>query len=151
MVSVPSEHGKESFFSFGLPKVLSLGASLYLKKFMKEIVVVEDNTEIREVIEFVLQSDHYSVRLFENIKSFRQYLQDNQPAVIVLDIMLPDGNGLEECRTLKGHRSTKNIPVVLMSANTIRNTIEAGAATFISKPFDITDFKQKVEQYVDFA
>ncbi len=118
---------------------------------MKEIVVVEDNTEIREVIEFVLQSDHYSVRLFENIKSFRQYLQDNQPAVIVLDIMLPDGNGLEECRTLKGHRSTKNIPVVLMSANTIRNTIEAGAATFISKPFDITDFKQKVEQYVDFA
>ena len=117
---------------------------------MKEIVVVEDNIAIREVIEFVLQSDHYSVRLFENIKSFRQYLQDNRPAVIVLDIMLPDGNGLEECRTLKAERSTKNIPVVLMSANAIGNTKEVGAAAFIAKPFDIKDFKHKDEQYFDF-
>ncbi|HTG56584.1 MAG TPA: response regulator [Niabella sp.] len=112
---------------------------------MKEIAVVEDDNDIREIIGFILQSDFYSVRLFADLTSFRHYLENHTPHVIVLDVMLPDGNGIEECRSLRSNDATLEIPVILMSAQQATGTKEAGAAAFIHKPFNIADFRTHVE------
>lgn len=115
---------------------------------MKEIAVVEDNNEIREVIGFLLQSDNYNLRMFSDITSFTIYIELHCPNVIVLDVMLPDGNGIEVCKALKRNHATRDIPVILMSANKYSKSREDGAVTFIGKPFDIHIFKETVESYL---
>jgi len=114
----------------------------------RQVVVVEDNGDIRDLIGYVLDSKRYTLKLLESASAFDRHMAEHAPDVIILDVMLPDGNGLEMCRRLKENPLTKHIPVVLMSANIDEYSGEAGAETFISKPFDIDDFKQKIEYYL---
>ncbi|MFD2517054.1 response regulator [Salinimicrobium flavum] len=65
--------------------------------------------------------------------------------VFLLDIMLPDGNGLDLCRELKNNETTRKIPVVLMSAHADINSME-GADDFISKPFDVDELLRRIER-----
>lgn len=115
---------------------------------LKEIVVVEDDNDLRELIGLILYSDQYSVKLLANIQSFDQYMAWKCPDVIVLDVMLPDGNGIEVCQKLKADQKTGHIPVLLMSANSDKRISGSGAEAFFDKPFDIDKFKNKVEGYI---
>jgi DNA-binding response OmpR family regulator len=114
----------------------------------KEIAVVEDDDTIREIIGLILEGDMYSLRLFADLQSFRRYLRDKVPDVIVLDIMLPDGNGIDESKFLKMNSATSRIPIILMSANRRVDPQELGLAAFIDKPFDIIDFRKAVETQI---
>ncbi|TDG34847.1 response regulator [Pedobacter changchengzhani] len=114
---------------------------------MKKVYVLEDNDDIREIIEFLLVDGGYNFTGFPNAKSFFQGIEGNTPDIFILDIMLPDGNGLDICRDLKERQDTKNVPVLMMSANTDMMTTKnrCKAEDFISKPFDIDDFVGRVD------
>ena len=112
---------------------------------MKEIYIVEDDDGIREMLEFLLVSKDYSVKTFANVKSFQQNFPGSKPDLYLLDIMLPDGNGLDLCQEIKAHESSQNIPVVLMSAHANVNQLN-GADDFIAKPFDINEFLLQIEK-----
>jgi len=117
---------------------------------MKTIFILEDDTDIREMVEYLLKGQ-YKVQGFASFASFKKGMQEmNRPDLVVLDIMLPDGNGIDICKELKADPQTGHIPVVLMSAN-INSRQQIGdipAQDFISKPFDIDDFVHRIQKQV---
>ena len=112
---------------------------------MKEIYVVEDDEGIRELIEILLQSHNYTVKTFPNARSFQNTVPGKLPDLFLIDIMLPDGNGINLCKDLKASEYTLKIPVVLMSAHADINHVD-GADDFIAKPFDVDELLKRIEQ-----
>lgn len=112
---------------------------------MKEIFIVEDDDGIRELIEFLLVSQQYSVKTFPTARAFHKTVPDEVPDLFLLDIMLPDGNGLDLCKELKKNENTRSIPVVLMSAHADINRME-GADDFIAKPFDVDELLSRIQR-----
>lgn len=116
----------------------------------KCIYVVEDNPSIREIIEFLLIEEFYEVKACANSKVFWQEMNLQLPDMVILDIMLPDGNGIDICTALKSNITTYAIPVMMMSANNRLSAVKAKCAAedFINKPFDLNDFAARVEKYL---
>ena len=115
---------------------------------MKEIFLVEDDDGIRELIEYLLVSQEYKVQSFPTVKTFKKTISEqNSPDLILLDVMLPDGNGVDVCRCLGEKENTQKIPVVLMSAH--GDFSEPGVASdFIAKPFDVDDFLLRIQKQI---
>lgn len=107
---------------------------------MKQIFIVEDDAGIRELLELLLISEEFNVRTFATAGKFKKVIASEHPDLILMDIMLPDGNGLDMCRDLGAEEETKEIPVVLMSAHADKNiSRDTCAKDFIAKPFEIKD------------
>lgn len=116
----------------------------------KNIYIVEDNDDIRELIEYLLGNEGYIVTGFATVGAFKNQLEKAHPDLIVLDVMLPDGNGMQVANELKSDDAKAKIPILLMSANTNIAYIsaESKANDFISKPFDIDDLIARVAKMV---
>ena len=112
----------------------------------KRICVLEDNESIRDIIGFILEEPDYQVKYFENIADFKQGASAFGANLFLLDVMLPDGNGLDLCRELKADEATAHMPIVMMSANfsDAGNYTQCNAQDYIHKPFDIYDFVSRV-------
>ncbi|MEG9327316.1 Response regulator receiver domain-containing protein [Salinimicrobium catena] len=110
---------------------------------MKKIFIVEDDEGIRELVEFLLTTQDYSVQAFPNARTFQKTVKEQVPDLFLLDIMLPDGNGLDLCKDLKESEETSHIPVVLMSAHANVDRLE-GANDFIAKPFDVDELLLRI-------
>jgi DNA-binding response OmpR family regulator len=103
----------------------------------KEITILEDNTDLRELYTIILNEEGYHVREFENIATFKE--NDIVPELFILDVMLPDGNGMDVCEVLKSNPRYAHVPVIMMSAHMDkgRAMAQCQAEDFIGKPFDI--------------
>lgn len=117
----------------------------------KCIYIVEDNDDIREILEYLLKEEQYQVQAYPSVSQFWAQMNKKLPDMVVVDVMLPDGNGLEICSKMKKERNTYRIPVMVMSANYQVEDVKdrCGAEEFISKPFDISNFVNRVKQYLD--
>lgn len=115
----------------------------------KCVYVLEDNTNIAEIIEFLLIEELYEVRLCKNIRLFWQQMRKHIPDFIVLDIILPDGTGTDVCKELKSNVKTHHIPVMMMSGNNYLSKVKdkCQAESYINKPFDLNDFMGRVDYY----
>src|SRR5215469_15844482 len=103
---------------------------------MKQIIIADDDPGIRDIFQLILKRAGYGVTVYAN----GEVLMDNDfelPDLFILDKQLSGVNGLEVCRFLKNQESTKNIPVIMISASPYikGNVDEAGADDFIEKPF----------------
>lgn len=115
----------------------------------KKIYLVEDDDGIREMLELILSSS-YKVMVFATLRLFHAQMQQALPDLIIMDIMLPDGNGDEAGLSLQDNESTCRIPVLFMSANTKFNLLsEWPLHDFISKPFDVGVFRQKIADLLE--
>jgi two-component system alkaline phosphatase synthesis response regulator PhoP len=114
----------------------------------KLIHIVEDDEDIRFIVEYLLRDENYDVESFGGAKEFIKGIQGDKPDLIILDVMLPDGNGIAICRDLKTSSETQHIPVIIMSAHAAEKSVleEACADDFISKPFDLDYFLQRVKK-----
>jgi two-component system phosphate regulon response regulator PhoB len=114
---------------------------------MKRVYVVEDNIDIQELVTYLLDDAGFEVLAYGNLTDFRKQMDSALPDLIILDIMLPDGDGQIMCKQIKSNEETLNIPVLLMSAhvNGLEMAKSALANDFISKPFDIDAFTEKVQ------
>lgn len=110
------------------------------------VYLVEDNIELSEMIVLLLTDANLNVSASSTLSAFRLLLSKEIPDLILMDIMLPDGNGIDECRILKGSEILKKIPLLLMSAHMRSQVVmqECPADGFIAKPFDIYDFLGQV-------
>ncbi len=119
---------------------------------MKKIYLVEDDYNLRELICYLLTDHDYEVEAFANATSFKERISglDIDPDLILMDIMLPDGNGVELCRAIKADDKTSSIPVILMSAHADPSiTQNSGAIDFIAKPFDVDQFYSRLNKYLN--
>lgn len=117
----------------------------------KHIHIVEDDEDIRYIIGYILADMGCEVKLSETIADFREQVKDGpQPDLILLDVMLPDGNGLDLCHELKKAPATRRIPIIIMSAHATQDYVLqlACAEDFISKPFDLDDFTKIIKKHL---
>lgn len=116
---------------------------------MKTIYIIEDDQNIREIETYALKNSGYEVLDFEKAKDFYKELDKKLPNLIVLDIMLPDENGLEIVKTLRRRVDTKNIPVILVSAKTSEldkvKGLDIGADDYLCKPFGVMELISRVK------
>lgn len=87
--------------------------------------------------------------MYTTINDAKEAIDQKLPDLIIMDIMLPDGNGVDFCRQIKGTVSTSQIPVILMSA--LEKPTDMTADIFIAKPFSIQTIKSAVERYIGVA
>lgn len=121
-----------------------------MKKPKKCIYLLEDNDDIREMLQFLLE-DEYDVFGYETVKSFSEVMEYSKPDMIILDVMLGDGNGFDVCSRLKKNALTHHIPILMMSANAqfFNRKDQCKAEDFINKPFDIDDFVGRVNRFIN--
>lgn len=102
------------------------------------IGILEDNEDIGFVLEYFLNEEGFRTVLYPSANAFRSFAFSEPPELFLMDVMLPDGDGAELCRELKGDSRFSDIPVVLMSAHAGLDASRlAGADEFIGKPFDL--------------
>lgn len=117
---------------------------------VKRIHVLEDDTDIRYIIEFLLKDEGYELQLSSSFSELKSKLKDSVPDLFILDVMLPDGDGADICSDLKSDLFTKHIPVIVMSANdqNKEKSITAGADDYIKKPFDIDYIVSRIDKLI---
>lgn len=115
----------------------------------KQVVLVEDNASIRELIEYILADLDIDVVSFATAGNFRDAKAEVTPDLYILDIMLPDGNGIDLCRELKAEEATQQTPIIMMSAHFDKVENRCSAEDFIAKPFDIDHFLARIAQQID--
>jgi two-component system phosphate regulon response regulator PhoB len=114
----------------------------------RSIHLVEDNEDIRYIVEFFLSDSDYQVQVSASVAEFISSMDEPLPDLYLLDVMLPDGNGLEICRHIKENKNTKHIPVIIMSAHSNEAEVkrDSDADAFIAKPFDLNDLAACIEK-----
>ena len=114
----------------------------------KLIFVLEDDDELRELYAYLLESEGYEVSSYPDAASFDIAISTASPAVIVMDVRLPDGNGIDICNGLKANPRTSAVPVLIMSAHKdlISLKVNSRADDHLEKPFNIDVFLEKIER-----
>ena len=102
-------------------------------------LIVEDEQEIAELVRFHLHREGFDCSVTRSGRRALELARQSPPKLLVLDLMLPDLDGLEVCKRMKEHEETRAVPIVMLSArgseNDIVNGIELGADDYVTKPF----------------
>lgn len=121
---------------------------------MKKILIVDDQVEVRELVQVTLEIGDYQILSAENGQQAVDIARAEHPDIILLDIMMPgsDVDGLEACRLLKADPNTADITIVMLSAKGQDVDIEtgkvAGADDYFTKPFSPIALIEKVESVI---
>lgn len=116
---------------------------------MLEIWCVEDDESIREIEMYTLQTMNFKTRSFENGTSFFKALKEKKPDLVILDLMLPDEDGSDILRRIRGNSATKELPVIIASAKTTEydkvKNLASGADDYLTKPFGMMEMVSRVK------
>lgn len=116
---------------------------------MLEIWCVEDDESIREIEMYTLQTMNFKTRSFENGTSFFKALKEKKPDLVILDLMLPDEDGSDILRRIRGNSATKELPVIIASAKTTEydkvKNLDSGADDYLTKPFGMMEMVSRVK------
>jgi diguanylate cyclase (GGDEF)-like protein len=118
----------------------------------KRLLIVEDDFDISNMLKIYFQGLGYSVDIAPRGSEALTKTRQNLPHLIVLDIMLPDIDGYEVCRTLRTNTRTSHIPVIFLTQKDERSDrlqgLELGVDDYITKPFDIEELKLRVQNAI---
>lgn len=113
------------------------------------IYVVEDDKNICEIETYALKNSGYQVEGFASASAFYEAMDKRLPDLILLDIMLPDEDGLSVVEKLKKRADFENIPIILVTAKTTEldrvKGLDMGADDYISKPFGVMELISRVK------
>ena len=115
---------------------------------MALIYAVEDDKTILEIEMFALKNSGYQVDGFECARDFYKKLDERQPDLVLLDIMLPDEDGLEIVGKLRRRPETKKLPVIMVTAKSTEidkvKGLDVGADDYLTKPFSVAELLARV-------
>lgn len=116
---------------------------------MAMIYIVEDDENIREIEMFALKNAGYEVHGFECAAAFYARLKEKVPALVLLDIMLPDEDGLTIVKKLRHTAETRKLPIIMATAKTTEidkvKGLDIGADDYITKPFGVMELISRVK------
>lgn len=113
------------------------------------IYLLEDDASIRNFVEYALNNSNLEAKGFEKTSDFWRALESELPSLILLDIMLPEEDGIEVLKKLRSRSSTKNTPVIMLTAKSTEYDkvlgLDSGADDYISKPFGIMELIARIK------
>ena len=116
---------------------------------MALIYIVEDDENIREIEMFALKNAGYEVQGFDCASAFYAKLKEKVPAMVLLDIMLPDEDGLSIVKKLRFTTETRKLPIIMATAKTTEldkvKGLDIGADDYITKPFGVMELISRVK------
>lgn len=112
------------------------------------IYLVEDDDNIRKLVCYALTKEGFDVQGYDSPKQFWQGMSQELPELILLDIMLPEEDGLSVLNQLKSHGKTERIPVIMLTAKSSEfdkvTGLDLGADDYVSKPFGTMELMSRV-------
>lgn len=119
---------------------------------MKKILIVDDEPDIIEILQFMLESNGYNCVTATDGEEGLKLAKETSPDLIILDVMMPKMNGYKISRLLKFDSKYKNIPILMLTARSQDTDKllgeETGANEYITKPFQIDYVLEKVKSYL---
>ncbi len=113
------------------------------------IFVLEDDTDISRLVQHHLEAAGYTPRVFASTAHLIPEAERQMPALFLLDIMVPGGDGLDVCRRLRNHSMLASIPIIFVTARAAENDrilgLELGADDYITKPFSTRELLARVK------
>lgn len=114
----------------------------------RKILVVEDETPIRQMIAFNLTRAGFEVAEAEDCSSARRRIADSRPDLVLVDWMLPDSSGLELTRTLRRDEASREVPIIMLTARAEERDkvlgLDGGADDYITKPFSPRELLSRI-------
>jgi two-component system alkaline phosphatase synthesis response regulator PhoP len=115
----------------------------------KHIFIVDDEPHICELVKYNLEKNLYTVEVFYSAEEMFGAIGQRKPDMILLDLMLPDMDGLAATRRLRADRATEKIPVIMLTAKNEELDrvigLELGADDYISKPFSVRELLARMK------
>lgn len=116
---------------------------------MSLIYIVEDDVNIREIQRYALKNSGFQVQEFECGRELQQALEHQVPSLILLDIMLPNEDGLDILAGLRNNRVTEKVPIIMVTAKSSEldkvKGLDLGADDYMTKPFGIMELISRVK------
>ena len=116
---------------------------------MALIYIVEDDQNIREIESFALKNSGYQIQDFSSGKEFYRAVKERKPDLVILDIMLPDEDGMEILQKLRKNPETKRLPIMMVTAKTTEidrvKGLDSGADDYMTKPFGVMELISRVK------
>ena len=113
------------------------------------ILVIEDEPDIRKTLEYNISQEGHTVLTAGSLHDAEKILQSQSLSLILLDLMLPDGSGLDFCRKLKTNSKTESIPVIILTAkdDEVDKVVgfELGADDYVTKPFSVRELILRIK------
>ncbi len=119
---------------------------------MKKILIVDDEADIIEILQFVMEANGYECITAMDGEEGLKLARETSPDLIILDVMMPKINGYKISRLLKYDAKYKNIPILMITARSQEEDKiigeETGADEYITKPFNVDYVVEKVKSYL---
>ncbi len=113
------------------------------------VVIVEDEPDISELISIHLEKNGFKTKCFENGRDFFNYVEKGKPDLLILDLMLPDMDGIEICKKIRSHAMISNLPIIMLTARSDETDkilgLELGADDYVTKPFSPKELVARVK------
>ncbi len=118
----------------------------------RKVLVIDDEENILNLVRIGLEDNGFEVVTRSNGLDALMYIEQEKPAIIIADIMMPRLTGLELVKALKNNDDTRKIPLIFISAldqaKTVQEGLDLGAVDYITKPFKISEIVGKVKHYI---
>ena len=115
----------------------------------QKILIIEDEPDIRKTLEYNISREGYEVISASSLSEGREKLESASFSLLLLDLMLPDGSGLDLCRELKQDKSLSSMPVIILTAkdDEVDKVVgfELGADDYVTKPFSVRELILRVK------
>jgi len=119
----------------------------------RTILIVDDEEDVLDLLQLVFETSGFEVKRAASGKSAVSSAYENPPDVVLLDVMMPEMDGWQVLRTLKGDERTRHVPVVMLSARAERRDkmigLQEGAEGYIAKPFSPAEVVREVQSFLE--
>jgi two-component system alkaline phosphatase synthesis response regulator PhoP len=116
---------------------------------MAKILLIEDEQTIQELVKFNLEREGYTVKIAADGKAGLEMVNAEMPELVLLDVMLPELDGYEVCKTIRANKPTANLPIIMLSArDDVADKViglELGADDYMTKPFSPRELVARVK------
>jgi DNA-binding response OmpR family regulator len=116
---------------------------------MQIVHILEDEQDIAELVAINLHKSGYATRIFNRADDFISNLRKNKPDLLILDLMLPDMDGLEVCKNLRSKNEYSSLPIIMLTAKSDELDkiigLELGADDYVPKPFSPRELVARVK------